>query len=395
MIKQLYKIVKSQEKFFEKGQKLEALYPLYEAGASFLFASESKTKGNTHIRDSLDTKRWMIFVVLALLPCIGFGIYNVGFQHLLATGQEISFIKAIWIGLLAFVPISVVTLAVGGFWEALFAIVRKHEINEGFLVTWMLLPLTLPPTIPLWQVALGISFGVVIGKEVFGGTGKNFVNPALAARAFMYFSYPIYMSGNVWTFLGSAKDKVVDTYSLATPLGIAATVDASVPLSERLSEMGFGFMDLFWGFIPGSIGETSVLCVLIGAAILIPTRVACWRIILSCVMGALATGYLINFLAGDTSSAYMHLPGHWHLVIGSFAFGTVFMATEPVTAPNFRKSKWVYGFLIGFFTVIIRVFNPAYPEAVMLAILLMNVSAPLIDSVVLNQRNKKRIPNVV
>ena len=395
MIKKLHKFVKSQEKLFEKGEKLEALYPLYEAGATFLFSPELKTKSKANIRDGLDTKRWMIFVVLALLPCILFGVYNVGYQHLIATGKTVSFLSAILIGLWSFLPISIVTLAVGGFWEAFFAIIRKHEINEGFLVTWMLLPLTLPPDIPLWQVALGMSFGVVIGKEVFGGTGKNFLNPALTARAFLYFSYPVHMSGNVWTFLGKSKDMLVDSYTMATPLGIAATAAPATNLVETFTELGYSFSNVFWGLIPGSIGETSVFCVLLGAAILIPTRVACWRIIVGSIIGLLATGALVNFLAGPTSAPYLHLPAYWHLAIGSFAFGVVFMATEPVSGPNFRSSRWVYGILIGALTIVIRCFNPAYPEGVMLAILLMNVVAPLIDSIVVSQTSKRRIPNVV
>ena len=295
-----------------------------------------------------------------------------------------------------FLPVLLTTFAVGGFWEVLFAIVRKHEVNEGFLVTGMLLPLTLPATIPLWQVALGVSFGIVIGKEVFGGTGKNFLNPALTARAFMYFSYPAYMSGDaVWTYLSVAQDKVADTFSGATPLAVAFLTERGASVQQALLEAGFTWKTLFIGNYAASMGETSVIACLIGAAILIGTGIGSWRTMLGCVVGLFFGAGVLNAVAGPDSVAFLHLGPMWHLVMGGFAFGAVFMATDPVSSPDTNVAKLIYGVLIGVLTVLIRTVNPAYPEGIMLAILLMNVFAPLIDHYVVERRLKKRIPNVL
>ena len=389
----LYNQLISNEHLFEKGGRFERLYPLYEAVLTIHFSTTETTKKGAHIRDGLDTKRFMILVVMALAPVTLFGIYNTGLQSLLSAGKETGVLECLIQGGIIFLPILLTSYVVGGCWEVLFAIIRKHEINEGFLVTGLLFPLTLPPTIPLWQVALGISFGIVVGKEVFGGTGKNFLNPALTARAFVYFSYPAYLSGDVWTrFVSNAS---VDTYTSATPLGIAANTPISGHAIDSIQSAGFSLWDCFIGLIPGSIGETSVLFCVLGAAILIGTGVGSWRTMVGCVVGAVAMAGLFNMVATDATIAFLNVTPVWHLCIGSFAFGTVFMATDPVSAPDLNASKWIYGFFIGLLTVIIRVINPAYPEGVMLAILLMNVFAPLIDYYVAEHKVKKRIPNVV
>lgn len=389
----LYKQLISKGHLFEKGAKLERLYPLYEAVLTIHFSSTETTKKGAHIRDGLDTKRFMILVVIALIPTTLFGIYNAGLQSLLASGKPTAIVDCIIQGMIIFLPILLTSYVVGGCWEVCFAIIRKHEINEGFLVTGLLFPLTLPPTIPLWQVALGISFGIVVGKEVFGGTGKNFLNPALTARAFVYFSYPAYLSGDVWTRLSSTG--AVAAYTSATPLGIAANTPLQDSVSRSLESAGVSLWNSFVGLIPGSIGETSVLACMVGAAILIGTGVGSWRIMMGCILGTVTMAAIFNWVATDTTIAFLELSPIWHLCIGSFAFGAVFMATDPVSAPDLSTSKWVYGFFIGLLTVIIRVINPAYPEGVMLAILLMNVFAPLIDYYVAEHRIKKRIPNVI
>ncbi|MGC6367080.1 MAG: NADH:ubiquinone reductase (Na(+)-transporting) subunit B [Candidatus Marinamargulisbacteria bacterium] len=393
-MKWLYQRLKSYEHLFEKGAKFEKLYPLYEAVLTIHFSTTETTKRGAHVRDGLDTKRFMILVVIALLPVTLFGIYNAGYQSYLAAGMTGSIIDYIIKGVIIFMPILLTSYAVGGLWEVLFAIIRKHEINEGFLVSGLLFPLTLPPTIPLWQVALGISFGIVVGKEVFGGTGKNFLNPALTARAFVYFSYPAYLSGNVWTSFMSGQS-VVSSYSSATPLGIAANTAQPNNAMTAISDAGFSLMDCFLGLIPGSVGETSVLLCLVGAAILIGTGVGSWRTMVSCVLGVVAMAGLFNLVATETTIPFLEVTPIWHLFIGSFAFGAVFMATDPVSSPDLNASKWIYGFLIGVLTVIIRAVNPAYPEGVMLAILLMNIFAPLIDFYVAENKVKKRIPNAI
>ncbi len=401
-MKLLRRMFDAVEPSFSKG-KLKLLYPLYEAIDTFLFTPGEVTREASHIRDSLDLKRMMSLVVFALLPCIFMAFFNTGRQANLAIASSESieplptwrtqvieslglgydpgsFLDNVVHGGLYFLPVYIVCMTVGGLWELLFSIVRKHEVNEGFLVTGMLFPLTLPPSIPLWQVAMGISFGVVIGKEVFGGTGKNFLNPALTARAFLYFAYPAQITGDkVWT--------AADGFTGATPLGelAASSVDEGMGLvTEKVS-----WLQAFIGDMQGSMGETSTLACLIGAAILIVTRIGCWKIMTGVIAGAAALSTVL-WLVGSESNALFSLPPHWHLVTGGLAFGTVFMATDPVSAAMTDTGKWIYGVLIGLMTVLIRVVNPAYPEGIMLAILFGNVMAPLIDYYVI-QANIKRL----
>ncbi|QDU81869.1 Na(+)-translocating NADH-quinone reductase subunit B [Polystyrenella longa] len=397
-MKPLRKILDRVAPNFEEGGKWEKLYPLYEAGDTFLYTPGEVAKTNSHVRDAIDLKRMMSMVIVALLPAIYMALYNTGYQanlnipsgtipdgwradlmQMLGLGFNAgSWLDCIAYGALHFLPVYIVTMSVGGAWEALFSIVRKHEINEGFLVTGMLFPLTLPPTIPLWQVAIGISFGVVIGKEIFGGTGRNFLNPALTARAFLYFAYPAQISGDtVWT--------AVDGYSQATPLGAAAAGGM-----DSVYASGVTLGDAFLGTIQGSMGETSALACLIGAAILIITGIGSWRIMVSVVMGALAFSSVL-FLIGSESNPMFQMNPIWHLAVGGFAFGTVYMATDPVSASMTERGKWFYGFLIGAMTILIRVVNPAFPEGIMLAILFGNVFAPLIDYFVIQANIKRRL----
>lgn len=384
---------------FEKGGKYEKWYALYEAIATVLYTPGLVTKNGTHVRDSIDLKRIMIFVWLALFPALFFGMYNVGHQAVIALqagfatpdtwqvaifhalGGELSAASGwgskMWYGAVWFLPIYAVTFIVGGFWEVLFASVRKHEVNEGFFVSSILFALILPATIPLWQVALGITFGVVIAKEVFGGTGRNFLNPALAGRAFLFFAYPAQISGDaVWT--------VADGYSGATWLSKAAAGDLDYASNMQL------WWDAFYGFIPGSVGETSVLALLVGGLALIYFRIASWRIVVGVMVGMILTSYLFNAI-GSESNAMFAMPWHWHLVLGGFAIGMFFMATDPVSASFTDKGKWAYGILIGFMVVMIRVVNPAYPEGMMLAILFANLFAPLFDFFVAQANIKRRL----
>lgn len=399
---------------FAKGGKFETLFPLYEAGDTFLYTPGEVTHSASHVRDSLDLKRMMITVVFALIPCILMALYNTGFQanailaadpSLIAEqGWQVSLLNSIGFGLnpnsilqcmlhglLYFAPVFIVANVAGGAAEVIFCIIRKHEVNEGFLVTGMLYPLTLPPTIPLWQVALGIVFAVVVAKEVYGGTGKNFLNIALTARAFLYFAYPAQISGDkVWT--------AIDGYTAATSLGVIASSKAVAPMdavTASLADGGAGitWMNAFLGFIPGSMGETSALACLIGAAILIGTGIGSWRIMLACVIGAVGlSGLFFGLsLAGITTAPTYSMPPWWHLVVGGYAFGVVFMATDPVSASMTNLGKWYYGILIGAMTILIRVCNPAYPEGIMLAILFGNVFAPLIDYFVVQGNINRRL----
>ncbi len=380
---------------FQKGGKWEKFHYIFEAHETLLFVPDHTTKAKgAQIRDAVDMKRMMMTVIIAMIPCLLFGIYNVGYQHFLAIGQEASLMDMIVIGAIQVLPIVVVSYAVGLGTEFAIATIRQHPINEGFLVTGMLIPLVMPPDIPLWQVALATLFAVIIAKEAFGGTGMNVLNVALTARAFLYFAYPSQISGEVWTYIGDAN--VVAGYSGATPLAIGAqalTTGDNVVASLGAFGSGwadniFNFSNMFFGFMPGSIGETSTLMCLIGAAILIITGVGSWKIIVSVFAGAYAMGLLMN---GIGANEFMLMPAHYHLVIGGLAFGAVYMASDPVTAAQTERGKWIYGFLIGLLTVLIRVFNPAYPEGIMLAILLMNVFAPLIDYTVVNANKKRRL----
>jgi Na+-transporting NADH:ubiquinone oxidoreductase subunit B len=399
-MKFLRDLMDKQRPLFEKGGKLESLYYAFEAGETFLFSPKHTTgiKG-AQVKDAIDLKRMMITVVIAMIPCLLFGIYNTGHQSLLATGQTAGLWenfgdKAI-IGLQLVLPIVIVAYAAGGLVEATFAVIRKHPINEGFLVTGMLIPLVVPATTPLWQVAMATIFAVVIAKEVFGGTGMNILNVAMTARAFLYFAYPAQISGDqVWTYLGDKA--AVDGFSGATALAVVYDAgvqgeNAVAALNSHNSILGdglFSFANLFMGWIPGSIGETSTLMCLVGAAILIGTGVASWKIIVSGFAGAYLMGLLLNVLAVNE---YMALPPQYHWVMGGLAFGIVFMATDPVSAAQTETGKWIYGLLIGVLTVIIRVTNPAYPEGIMLAVLFMNVVAPLIDYYVVKANKTRRL----
>lgn len=385
---------------FEEGGRLHRWFALYEATDTFLYRPGSVTRSTAHVRDCLDLKRMMILVWLCTFPAMFFGMWNVGYQANLAfaaqpdllaaqTGWRFEVLRhlagfdpsSVWHNLLGgalwFVPIYAVTFAVGGFWEVLFATIRRHEVNEGFFVTSVLFALTLPPTIPLWLVALGISFGVVLGKEVFGGTGKNFINPALAGRAFLFFAYPAFISGDaVWN--------VVDGYAGATALSQAAAGGV-----QALPAHGLSWMDAFLGFMPGSVGETSTLAILLGGGALLVMRIAAWRIVAGVMLGMVALSTLFNWI-GSASNPMFAMPWHWHLVLGGYAFGMMFMATDPVSAAMTNAGKWAFGILIGVMVVMIRVINPAFPEGMMLAILFGNLFAPLIDYFVMQANIKRR-----
>ena len=404
----LRKLLDRYQQLFEEGGKLSKFYPLYEAADTFFYTSSDVTRSASHVRDGIDLKRMMILVVIALGPCFFMAFDNTGYQANLAISQQIaeplpawqesvmrwlgrghnpqSFLDNFFLGGLYFLPVYLVTILVGGLWETIFAIVRRHEINEGFLVTSALFPLTLPPTIPLWQVALGISFGVVIGKEIFGGTGKNFLNPALTARAFLYFAYPVQITGTkVWVAVEGA-----DGFSGATPLGAMAdmSIETLKPSIEAIT--GYSWWECFIGYIPGSMGETSVVACLIGAVVLLLAGVGSWRIMTGVLAGGLATSTVFWLASSGSDNAMMFFPPWWQLVVGGFAFGTIFMATDPVSAAMTHAGKWWYGGLIGLMTILIRVVNPAYPEGIMLAILFGNVMAPLIDYFVIRVNIRRR-----
>lgn len=365
---------------FEKGGKLHPFHSVFEGFESFLYVSDATTRKGSHVRDYVDLKRTMIFVVIALIPTMLFGMYNIGFQHFKAIGElaDTTFMQVFIYGLLRVLPVIVVSYLVGLGIEFAFAQIKGHEINEGYLVSGMLIPLVLPIDTPLWMTAIAVAFSVIIAKEAFGGTGMNIWNPALIARAFLFFAYPSQMSGDsVWVRLGADADKVVDGFSGATPLGMALN-----------GVIDYDIWDAFWGFIPGSIGETSTFAILLGAAFLLITGIGSWKIMLSTALGALFVGALLNIFAVN---AFMEIPFWHHLFLGGFAFGAVFMATDPVSASQTDTGKWIYGFLIGVVAIVIRVLNPAYPEGVMLAILLMNTFAPLIDHYVVQGNIRKRM----
>ncbi|WP_026959245.1 NADH:ubiquinone reductase (Na(+)-transporting) subunit B [Aliagarivorans taiwanensis] len=385
---------------FHPGGKHEKWFALYEATATFFYTPGLVTKKNTHVRDAIDLKRIMIFVYVALLPAVFYGMFNTGVQANDAIvagyaapegwrtailtmlgvpmGADAGWFASMMYGAMYFVPVYLVSFLVGGFWEVLFASVRKHEVNEGFFVSSMLFPLILPATIPLWQVALGITFGVVIAKEVFGGTGKNFLNPALAGRAFLFFAYPTGISGDaVWT--------AVDGYSGATALSVAAADGI-----QGLTEAGISWSDAFFGSIAGSMGETSTLLLFLGGAFLMFNRIASWRIVGGVMIGMIATSLLFNMIGSETNNMFQ-VPPHWHLVLGGFAIGMFFMATDPVSASFTNKGRWWYGGLIGVMVVLVRVVNPAFPEGMMLAILFANLFAPIFDYFVVQANIKRRI----
>ena len=406
---------------FKPGEKYEKLYPLYEAADTFLYTPDEVTSGPSHVRDGLDNKRMMGFVVLALAPCILMAFYNTGLQTNLAFESQVqtgvitpdevgiegwrggvidalgtgynstSISSCIMIGALYFLPVFLVTQIAGGLWEVLFASLRGHEINEGFLVTGMLFPLTLPPTIPLWQVAVGISFGVVIGKEIFGGVGKNFLNPALTGRAFLYFAYPGFISGDkVWV--------ACDGYTAATSLGaLASAKETGMAAVTAANGLDISWAQAFIGTVPGSMGETSALACLFGAIFLIVTGIGSWRVMAGVLIGSIVTAALFYAARGEPNQGnpMYEMTPHWHLVVGGLAFGLVFMATDPVSAAATEPGRWVYGLLIGGLTILIRNINPGYPEGIMLAILFGNVLAPLIDWCFVQLNIKRRLARSV
>ena len=406
-------LLKKYSLLFTKGGLLSWFYPLFEGTFTFLYSSGRVTTGRTHVRDFTDMKRIMIIVWLAVFPTMFWGWYNVGNQTINAIaslsnaadvagasyslfsanwhyailqllggslGSDAGFLSRFVLGAIYFLPIYIVVFAVGAFWEVLFCIVRKHEINEGFFVTSILFALIVPPTLPLWQAALGISFGVLIGKEMFGGTGRNFINPALAGRAFLFFAYPAYISGtDCWV--------PVDGFSGATPLAQWAAGGADA-LKDSAGN-AITWMDAFLGNIPGSIGEGSTLMILVGAFLILVTGIASWRIMLGVVIGAFLTSLMFNAI-GSTTNAMFSMPFEWHLVLGGFAFGAVFMATDPVSSAFTNPGKWAFGILIGVMVILIRVVNPAYPEGMMLAILFANCWAPLFDYLATKRNIQRR-----
>jgi Na+-transporting NADH:ubiquinone oxidoreductase subunit B len=398
-MKRLRKMLDNIEPLFIRGGRLERFHAIYEMVDTLFYSPPDVTRSSPHVRDAIDLKRVMIMVVFAATPCALVGMWNTGFQAntaMLAMGLETlpgwrevmlgllggghdpgSLYDNLLLGLLYFLPIYAVTMAAGGFWEMLFSGVRNHEINEGFFVTSLLYSLILPATIPLWQVAIGISFGVVIGKEVFGGTGKNVLNPALVGRAFLYFAYPAQISGDaVWT--------TVDGFSGATALGISAIEGISGVVASGLT-----WGQAFLGQMQGSLGETSAAACLIGAAMLVYSGIASWRIIVGVFAGLIIPVVLVGFV--DSSNPMIDMPRHWHIELGGYSFGAVFMATDPVSAAQTNTGRWIYGLLIGFLTFVIRVINPAFPEGIMLAILFGNVFAPMIDFFVIRANVKRRV----
>ena len=400
-MKFLRRLLDTQSRHFEKGGRLSSLHALWEAQDTILFTPGEVTKGPSHVRDGLDLKRMMMTVVIALAGCIVMAMYNTGYQANLAIARgalpletwQTGLVEMLGVGFAAdspvacfvhgsayFIPVLVACFVAGGFWEVLFAIVRGHEVNEGFLVTGMLIPLIMPPTVPLWQVLLGTSFGVVVGKEIFGGTGMNVLNPALTARAFVFFAYPAQMSGDsVWTAAQTSTDGVSGATALAEgTLGGFGAIEA-----------GFDWWDAFLGFVPGSMGETSALACLAGAALLILSGVGSWRTMVSVAVGTFVMATVLNVI-GSSTNPFFDVPPVWHFVLGGWAFGTVFMATDPVSAPSSRGGHYVYGFLIGVLVVLVRVVNPAYPEGMMLAILFMNLFAPLIDYFAIQANVRRR-----
>ncbi|WP_373079435.1 NADH:ubiquinone reductase (Na(+)-transporting) subunit B [Zhongshania sp.] len=392
----LRKILDDMEPHFEKGGRYEKWYALYEAADTIFYSPSSVTKSNAHVRDGVDLKRIMITVWFCAFPAMFYGMWNIGFQanqimaeagiagegwrhvmiSMMAGYDSASIWDNFWHGFWYFIPVYAVTFVVGGFWEVLFAMKRGHEVNEGFFVTSILFALICPPSIPLWQVALGISFGVVIAKEVFGGTGKNFLNPALAGRAFLFFAYPAQMSGDaVWT--------AVDGFTGATPLSVVAS-DGMAVLQEKMT-----WMDAFLGNMHGSMGEVSTLAIFLGGGVLLWTGIASWRIVVGVLIGMVGLSMLFNSMQSD--NLMMAMPWHWHLVLGGFAFGMMFMATDPVSSSMTNTGKWIFGALIGCMVVLIRVVNPAFPEGMMLAILFANLFAPLIDHFVVQANIKRRL----
>ena len=386
MLGLLKKILDKYRENFDEGGKLERLYPIYEATDTILFSTNEVTENGPHIRDSIDTKRVMILVVMSLLPLYVFGAMNIGFQNSIAIGLERSNWENFWFGFSKILPIIIATFTAGAFWELLVAVVRKHPVSEGFLVTCALIPLTMPAGIPLWQIVVATTFGIVIGKEIFGGVGMNIFNPALMARVFIFFTYPTKISGDKVWVLGP------DGYSGATALSIPAAElnQDALTLLNNFDQFDYSWWNMFWGWIPGSIGETNKFLIIIGALFLAYIKIINWRVIFGSILGLVGTALLTNLVAPFSSNSMFTIPPHFHLVMGSFLFGTAFMATEPVTGCHTNQGRWIYGILFGSLTVIIRAINPAYPEGVMLSILFVNAFAALIDWFVIQANIKRR-----
>ncbi|MEQ9309268.1 MAG: NADH:ubiquinone reductase (Na(+)-transporting) subunit B [Balneolaceae bacterium] len=386
-MKALHDLVENKIKpNFEEGAKLHKLWPVYDGFYTFLFVPGHTAHSGAHVRDGIDLKRTMNTVIMALVPCLLFGMWNVGYHHYNALGLDVSFFDQFLFGAIKVLPMVIVSYGVGLGMEFLFCVIKGHTIEEGYLVTGMLIPLIMPVDLPLWMLALSVIFAVVIGKEVFGGTGMNIFNPALLARAFAFFAYPTWMSGDkVWINTSTAEGQtVVDGFSGATILGDLATTGAT----------SYSALEAFIGLIPGSVGETSTLLILLGAGLLIFTGIGSWKIILSGIIGGATMGIIFNIVApyaiSPEQQAFMAVPFWQQLIFGGFAFGIVFMATDPVSGSQTERGKYIYGFLIGIFAIMIRVFNPAYPEGIMLAILFMNTMAPLIDHYIVEANIKKR-----
>lgn len=379
-MKSLRKFLDKIKPQFEEGGRFQKFHSTFDAFETFLFVPNKVTQKGSHIRDHIDMKRTMTVVIIALLPALFFGMYNAGYQHFLSVGETRSFWQVFGYGFIKVLPLLIASYVTGLSIEFLFAQIRGHEVNEGFLVSGILIPLVLPVDVPVWTVVVSTAFAVVIGKEVFGGTGMNVLNPALTARAFLFFAYPSVMTGDkIWVAGLTKGEKVIDGFSGATPLG---------NLAQNITDHLPNDLDAFLGFLPGSIGETSKLAILLGAFILLYTGVGSWKIMLSTFAGGLGMALLLNVFSANE---YMALPAYKHLLYGGFLFGAVFMATDPVTASQTETGKWIYGFLTGVLAIVIRVLNPAYPEGMMLAILLMNVFAPLIDYYIVESNVNRRL----
>jgi len=392
--KHIQRLFDARRDLFEEGGRLEKLGPFFEATEAFFLYPVIPTEKKPLIRDNLDLKRFMSLVIVALIPPTLFGIWNTGYQSRVAAELSTELLPVFLTGLYFVLPLILVSYAVGFFWETLFAAIRKHPISEGLLVTGLLYPLTLPPDLPLWQAAVGMSFGIVIGKEIFGGTGRNIFNPALTARAFVFFAYPAQMSGDaVWVAVRDTAGKAADAVTGATPLALTTLAAPFNSIEELLRDNGYTLAKLFIGHYPGTIGGTSAILSLLGAGFLVLLGIANYRVIAGGILGLLGMAAVLNLFAGANTPPWFAINPIYHLASGGFAFGIAYMATDPVSGPGTNRARWIYGFLIGVLTILIRVFNPAFPEGAMLAILFMNLFAPLMEYTEVRLKIAKRIPN--